>query len=535
MRARDNSLLFTELLENFSECNLSLKSDSQAKLRFAKLRWYNDLSQIETKNKTTLFSSENVEMENSSDNHAIINVLIGIYKHIIYFCKHSFNYILKYGNKSEEGSQVNDQYFFDEYIKRYKSFTDAAIHINEQLENLNVLVNYLYESNFQNFSCFPKFTVYRLCMTVWFQEVLTPLANGQSDLCGKLLKLFKAYLTKAITNIGEDESSPIRRTSMNNSNNFFNSECYSDSNSASKTPDFSLLSSNNIYNNSAGIDSDELFEDFNSGDYNNKYFIENMISSILDMDSNEVSVFFLNSCAMKTGEIYTNLEKGICNLFSEILSSNQSPEFKLRVLNYIKEDDFLNSKLINRTKQRIYQVVSENITEFAYSMLYKGFTSTTNELQNINNLLQESNLIVQDIIGKLQDILMVRACNCQCFSDEEQALSVLKSYLHTPPAKQLVQLLSTTIEYWSEETNRFKTIDKKIYKENCKRIFLDIYADNEYLSYTNSIDVQNLPQYEKLSNCFCKLNDSDVICCKRVFPNRSYSTTSTLDSMDVEV
>jgi len=51
--------------------------------------------------------------------------------------------------------------FVNEYVKRYKSFVDTAIYMNDYLENLNVIVNYVYDILWKGFPSFPKFSILR--------------------------------------------------------------------------------------------------------------------------------------------------------------------------------------------------------------------------------------------------------------------------------------------------------------------------------------------------------------------------------------
>ena len=72
---------------------------------------------------------------------------------ITHFCKISFSYLFKYIN--------DDNMFVNEYVKRYKSFVDTAIYMNDYLENLNVIVNYVYDILWKGFPSFPKFSILR--------------------------------------------------------------------------------------------------------------------------------------------------------------------------------------------------------------------------------------------------------------------------------------------------------------------------------------------------------------------------------------
>jgi hypothetical protein len=109
------------------------------------------------------------------------------------FCQLSYNYINKY--------EQYDQFFINEYTKRYRSYVEAAIYLNEYLENLNVLVNYVYDANEQIYSTLPKFSVMRLMMTTWNREVYGKLGKIYSE---KLSNLYEVYFSKEVARLNNE-------------------------------------------------------------------------------------------------------------------------------------------------------------------------------------------------------------------------------------------------------------------------------------------------------------------------------------------
>ena len=94
--------------------------------------------------------------------NTILFILGSILLSVTHFCKLSYNYIKKYVK--------NYKAFLNEYTKRYKSYIESAIYLNDYLENLNVIVNLLYEMKV----ClnFPKFSVFKMMIISWNREVL---------------------------------------------------------------------------------------------------------------------------------------------------------------------------------------------------------------------------------------------------------------------------------------------------------------------------------------------------------------------------
>jgi hypothetical protein len=95
-----------------------------------------------------------IEESNGKNSNHLLSLLNSIVLTFTYFCKISLQYMIKY--------QHNDHLFLDCFIKRYKSYVESAIYINEQMENLNVIVNYAYETMYKDYPKNPKFSIYRL-------------------------------------------------------------------------------------------------------------------------------------------------------------------------------------------------------------------------------------------------------------------------------------------------------------------------------------------------------------------------------------
>lgn len=172
---RRPDLPFAALLENFDLILSESKTDEKFIDNLANLRWYIcsstgfDQNQKEEQifdDKTSIFSTTYTDnftaklednLNKISRNHHLLGLLNSIVLSLTYFCKISLQYIMKY--------QHNHHLFLDCFIKRYKAYVDAAIHFNEQMENLNVLVNYCYETIFKDYPKDPKFSIYRLMVS----------------------------------------------------------------------------------------------------------------------------------------------------------------------------------------------------------------------------------------------------------------------------------------------------------------------------------------------------------------------------------
>ena len=144
-----------------------------------------DLFTIFSTTCTDTFSSKLIEEYQIKNSNHILSLLNSIVLTLTFFCKLSYRYIIKY--------QHNDRLFIDCFIKRYKSYVEACTYLNKTLENLNVLVNYLYETLFKDHPNNPKFSIYRLMIVIWHREVTTPLTdlNIEKNLVNMILKIFQ--------------------------------------------------------------------------------------------------------------------------------------------------------------------------------------------------------------------------------------------------------------------------------------------------------------------------------------------------------
>jgi hypothetical protein len=148
---------------------------------------------------TNLINLEGVRKVNAvNPDNRLLFILNSLNLSVTHFCQLSFNYIRKF--------EQFDQFFINEYTKRYRSYVEAAIYLNDYLENLNVLVNYVYDTNEQFYSTLPKFSVMRLMMTTWNREVYGKLGRVYSD---KLSNLYEVYFSKEMGRMNYSNTSDV--------------------------------------------------------------------------------------------------------------------------------------------------------------------------------------------------------------------------------------------------------------------------------------------------------------------------------------
>lgn len=181
--------------------NLNDNQDMVKNLSF--LRWYNLSPNYEDIYDISLCAklSPLVIKELQNNSNDLIFLLNSLFLTIIHFCKVTYLYIMIHQN--------NDILFLDEYNKRFKSYVEAAIHLNNYLENLNVIVNYCYDLLPLNINIQisgnlnqPKFSILRYMMITWNREVLDKINCKENDflILEKSMNIYENFLRKEILN-----------------------------------------------------------------------------------------------------------------------------------------------------------------------------------------------------------------------------------------------------------------------------------------------------------------------------------------------
>jgi hypothetical protein len=191
---KNSFLPLADSLKNFSKIFKEMNNQENLK-KLSFLRWYNLIPNYENENNKislthTLTPLLIAELQNNSND--IIFILNSLFLTIINFCKVSYSYIMIHQN--------NDVIFLNEYIKRCKSYVEAAIHLNTFLENLNVVVNYSYDLLNQNSHRQPKFSVLRFMIITWNREVLEKINCKDKDflILEKSMNMYENFLRREI-------------------------------------------------------------------------------------------------------------------------------------------------------------------------------------------------------------------------------------------------------------------------------------------------------------------------------------------------
>jgi hypothetical protein len=318
-----------------------------------------------------------------------------MYISIKIFCKCSISHLLyKYHITEETKREERKAILIHEYLKFLNNFVDTCTIIDEKCVNINLAMNYLYESIFKDYPKFPKFSIYRMCLKIWFSEINTHLI-GKNTLLFEIKEILSSIFSETL------KENLLNKMDINN--NMFSMHTKSVLSEKSKTfnlsTPFSLFKSinlscteqinNNIYPN---------LESLNVYDNEDRQYkiLEKGLSIINDTFSNEYSVYFLNSSIIDTNIFYdnlvSNLENSIKYYISEVFNvyiyeKNSCVKYIIEnIFNYFDNyfyKSFIIPNLRNQIYETVYLCVKHNLLEFTKNKYLQQY-SNIKESNNIN-------------------------------------------------------------------------------------------------------------------------------------------------------
>ena len=423
----DNEILFGEFIIKFKDYFYSIQKNKKSMRQLKKLRWYLIMDEDNftgEEKKITNFNSINddffsdfsKEVENNNDsfdeietkmiyneyiknskdqkldnleeiienniiNDELIDKLLKnennpffyiiklIYISIKIFCKATICHLLNSYSNYEKNKSEEGKYLINEYLLCFNNFVDSSILINRKCNNINVAMNYLYNELFQNYPNFPKFSIFRMCIRIWFTEANTHLIGPKtllSEIKEKLASLF---------------SNNIKEELYKNDKNYSKSVNYNKSKSFGLSTSFMLFKSDNTqtkmndYFSPFGLGT-EYINTYNNSDKQYK-ILEKGLSIINDTFSNEYSVYLLNLSTIDTNSFYNDLINNFNNsikyyiseIFNEYLNDdNYGPKDIIDlVFNYFDNYFFKTRIFANLRKniyEKVYLEVKNNLLEY---------------------------------------------------------------------------------------------------------------------------------------------------------------------------
>ena len=405
---KNKNIPFSSFIKNYQNLFLNIYNDEKKIKRLKKLRWYmafdednfltfspstmfsfynndeeenenNELNILNNNNNLSLYGSDSYNekekdriYQNFINNNESLNIKNDLkeYKEIIIsedvinnlldkeenplfyliklisititiFCRETICYLSSIYNDN------NSVEIIKIYIKRFNNFVQAAKYINSQCENINVVMNYLDKDILKSYPHFPKFSIFRLCIKIWYNEMCSILTIDNCSLLTKIknitIKLFSKYIFEDLTN-NKNSFQSFLLNSGQGSGIFFKSK-----------GDFNLSTSISLFNSNSNSNNQTLSSTicpFGSyyEDSNIKYsIIEKNLSIIYETFSDEYSVYLFNLSSIETNNYYEEIENNII----DIIESN----IKKMFYNNIHIDNNDNKSLIKKVVDKILNIL----------------------------------------------------------------------------------------------------------------------------------------------------------------------------------
>ena len=614
----NNKALFEDLIINFKDFFYKIQKNKKSMKQLKKLRWYmifdeSNFFEDESKKakidffdlkKSNFLIDLNTEYENSDDsfdemernkiyeeynekesnkiednleeiyekyiiNDELIDKLLKyeknplfyliklIYLTIIIFCKSLISHLLFiFINSEEKESEKRKTILINSYLKSFNNFIDTCSIIDEKCVNINIAMNYLYDSLFPDYPKFPKFSIYRMCIRIWFAEINTHLI-GKNTLLYEIKEILSSIFSETL------KEELLNKMEQKSKYDVFNTKSVN----YEKTKNFSLDTSFLLFksiNLSCKDPIDDMYSSFgqiNVYEKEDKQYkiLEKGLSIINDTFSNEYSVYFLNSSLIDTNNLYDNLvyklessiKYYILEVFNVYIYEKNSPVKEIidNILDYF-DNYFFKSYIIpnlkNKINETVYLFVKDNLLEFVKNKYFENddnnkqfdeinlskksvfgsaktnwssnlksssiFDLNNDDLgKNFNfseNIYIKTNEYKKEIINYIMKNISFDMNNSQI----EQKLDSINEQIN------LYDICNSISNWHNEQTNKIKENDKKIIEEiiNLKKILnIPLVYDQTkryLLSYSLQYDWEFIKKAKTLEKYYIKdKDDMDII------------------------
>ena len=434
---------------------------------------------------------------------------------ITIFCREAMCYMNSLYNENRNVELIK------EYIKRFNNFVQASKYINSQCENINIVINYLDKDILENYPHFPKFSIFRFCMKIWYNEMSSILTEDDSSLLFKIkestLKLFSEYIYEDLSNIYINNSFQSFLFNSGQSSGIF---CKSKG-------DFSLSSSISLYNSNSNSNKQTVSSticplgSYYEDSYIKYIIIEKSLSIIYDTFSEEYSVYLFNYSDIETNNYYEDIENNIIDLvensikkmfynnINENFNDNKSLIKKIvdKILNYFN-NYFYSQRILNKLKKRIYSTIIYVIK----NLIFEQIKIKINELlskQNKKNY-ELNNIIEIDLkekyIKEFKNYYYSEKNHINIKDNEFKAIfnKINNTY-------NFFEVLADLDKWKEKEMKIIENFDKKVLKELGKNNISSTY--NNLQRYLLSFSVKNnwetIRKIRTIENYYQKINKKE--------------------------
>ena len=490
----------------------------------------------------------------NKEENPILYLVKLIYLTIAIFCKETMCYLNTTYDKN------NSSQLIKEYIKRFNNFIQAAKYINKRCENLNIVLNYLDKDILKTYPHFPKFSIFRLCIKIWYIEMSTILTEDNTSLFSKikqcLLNLFSQYLNEDLINNNINDNNSINFHNEKNisfKSSLFNSDSstnliFSES-QISKNTNFSLKSSiffsdfnvNSVSNNQTLANTlcplGSLYEDNDS-----KYLIlEKSFDIIYETFLDEYTINLFNLSYIDTNNYYEKIENeilelielGIKKIFVEnIINKNNDNTItnmkimKDNIINYFRIN-FYNKRIINKLKKRIYSYIVTVLKKLIFGYIINQLKN--NSIISINNKNNTNLKIYQEYITELNNYLSLN-----------DKIDIENELYKVNFIENIFEIISDIDKWLDKETKNINNLDKKVIKELDKKNISSNY--NNLQKYLLSYSVRNnweiITKIKNIENYHIKINKKEEkknkIIKNAFVSDKDQNSSDDDDNMDID-
>lgn len=432
---------------------------------------------------------------------------------IILFCRETMCHLNSIYNEDNSAELIK------EYIKRFNNFVQASKCIDSQCENVNVVMNYLDKDILKDYPHFQKFSIFRLCLKIWYTEMSSILTEDNCSLLSKIknssLKLFSEFLEEDLSNMKINSSFQSFLFNSGQSS-LFGSEILSKSKgNFNLSTSISLFNSN--FNNQTVSSTICPFGSYYEDSYVKYTIIEKSLCIINETFSDEYTVHLLNLSTIETNNYYNDIENNVINIvqncikkmFVSNIDMNNIDNKALiksivdKILNYFNSY-FYSQKILNKLKKRIYSCVALTLKNLIFEQIEIKLTENLSIPKPTNTdedaLNSSSN---EKYINELHQYLKDK----KSMNIEINELKDILGKFNI--IENIFEVLSSIDKWFNKEMQIIENTDKKVLKELKKNNISSSY--NNLQSYLLSFSVRNnwetIRKIRTIENQHQKLNN----------------------------
>jgi hypothetical protein len=469
----DNKVLIDELLQH--EEKIFQETLFYDKKELIQGRWYlfdtEDSSLDETMTMEEKFDDMVVETPNLNQlsrasteelpgKKSCTSFLLSLYdclcKSLFHFCGLIWDYLNSLDN------------FYDliaEYTARWKAYVCSMLELEKTFETFTTLMNKNYESIFEGYPSFPKFSIWRLMTRIWMKKIYEKDGLSQ-NLQTAFLNILSNYREKNIKKILSDNSVKFEM------NNLCNNELPKCLYINLKTKEKEFLPSeclNCCYLN------DNIQKSYGGCIEIEKELLSDFMQSILDISLTEVSIHYLDCSELPVNCPYLELEDGLLKKTNDFYNDYQplfseSPDY---YEHFLKSDCCLFSDiLVERTKWKLEKLQVDKGLQFLIHVIQE-------QLQKIN--LQE---LMQ--YQKQPILLCDQRDGVEDFIEDtvKQIVESIRKQDHSQKMNEFCSLTSTAMQVETEMCGEIKELNAlNSFEYNMDRTFIQkiiLHLESKY-------------------------------------------------------